>query len=196
MKIRQILLSLGLVVAFACSKEAPTGPTVTEFNQERDALAKRGEKKKAAGKPAPGPHTKAAQAHAANAPAAPVENMGGIDREFSYDETGKREPFRSYLFERGDRLAQEEVRGPLEQFDLAQLSLEAVIWQTGNARALIADPSGETYIIAEGAKMGKNSGRVIAIEDSVVRVTETYVDYLGRETTKDIELRMRRNEGG
>ena len=37
---------------------------------------------------------------------------------------------------------------------------------------------------------------MIAIDDSLVRVTETYVDHLGRETTKDIELRMRRNEGG
>jgi Tfp pilus assembly protein PilP len=195
-------LSLGLVAAFACSKEAPTGPTVAEFNQERDALGKRGANKKekaAAGAPAhaaaPGAAHMAKAPNAPNAAAAPADNLGGIDRDFVYDDTGKRDPFRSFLFERAGKLA-EEVRGPLEQFDLAQLALEAVIWQTGNARALISDPSGETYIVAEGAKMGKNSGRVIAIEDSVVRVTETYVDYLGRETTKDIELRMRRNEGG
>ena len=30
---------------------------------------------------------------------------------------------------------------------------------------------------------------MIAIEDNVVRVKETYVDFLGQETTKDIELR-------
>jgi hypothetical protein len=192
-----VVLSLGLVAAFACSQEAPTGPTVAEFNQERDALMKRGNRKKEkpthAGQAAPAPA--APGGAVAKAPSAPVGGMGGVDKEFVYDATGKRDPFRSFLFERASLLA-EEVRGPLEQFDLAQLSLEAVIWQTGNARALIADPSGETYIVAEGAKMGKNAGRVIAIEDSVVRVTETYVDYLGRETTKDIELRMRRNEGG
>ena len=33
-------------------------------------------------------------------------------------------------------------------------------------------------------------------QDGLVVVTETYVDYLGQETTKDVEMRMRRNEGG
>ena len=71
-----------------------------------------------------------------------------------------------------------------------------MVWKTGNARALIQDPSGESYIIAEGARIGKNEGTVVVIDDNMVRVKETYVDFLGRETTKDIELRMRRNEGG
>ena len=85
---------------------------------------------------------------------------------------------------------------PLEQYDLSQLSLVAVVWKTGNARALIQDPSGDSYIVAEGARLGKNSGTVLGIEDNSVRVKETYVDFLGRETTKDIELRMPGNEGG
>jgi len=33
-------------------------------------------------------------------------------------------------------------------------------------------------------------------DDNMVIVKETYVDYLGQETTKDVEMRMRRNEGG
>jgi Tfp pilus assembly protein PilP len=53
-----------------------------------------------------------------------------------------------------------------------------------------------TYIVAEGAKVGKNEGRVIQIHDNLVVVKETYVDYLGEETTKDIEMRIRPTEGG
>ena len=49
------------------------------------------------------------------------------------------------------------MRGPLEQFDLAQLALVAVVWNTGTPRALVADPSGETYIVAEGAASGRTS---------------------------------------
>ena len=64
------------------------------------------------------------------------------------------------------------------------------------ARALIKDPAGESYIIGEGARVGKNAGFVKQIQDGQVVVTETYVDYMGQETTKDIEMRMRRNEGG
>lgn len=185
----RITLSLALIAALGC-EEAPTGPTTADFNTEREALnARSGQKAERAA-------TQVARS-APSAPAAPpTGDLGNVDHDFVYDETGKRDPFRSFLLEKSGDLMARAVRGPLEQFDLAQLSLEAVVWQTGNARALIADPSGETYIVAEGARIGKNEGFVIDIEDSLVRVKETYVDYLGRETTKDIELRMRRNEGG
>jgi len=183
---RRISLSLVLVAAIGC-EEAATGPTTAEFNQEREALKQRAAQKVERAK---------APTQVAQAPAAPTGNLGGVDLEFVYDAAGKRDPFRSFLMDKSESLLDRAVRGPLEQFDLAQLSLEAVVWQTGNPRALIADPSGETYIVAEGARIGKNEGYVIEIEDSLVRVKETYVDYLGRETTKDIELRMRRNEGG
>jgi len=198
-KIRNITVSLAVLAAVGC-KQPATGPTTEDFSQGREALKERVAEQRerpgsrTGGRPAAGhPATQVASKSAS----APTGNLGGIDASFTYDETGKRDPFRSFLMERAGRMAlQKEVRGPLEQFDLSQLALEAVVWQTGNARALIVDPSGETYIVAEGAKIGKNEGRIIAIEDSLVRVKETYIDYLGRETTKDIELRMRRNEGG
>ena len=199
MKIGNIAVSLAVLAAVGC-KQPSTGPTTQEMAQGRDALKSRVAEQKdrpglrPGGKPAATPPGAKV---ASRSPSPPPGNLGAVEAGFTYDETGKRDPFRSFLMERAERLAlQKEVRGPLEQFDLSQLSLEAVVWQTGNARALIADPSGETYIVAEGAKIGKNEGRVTAIEDSLVRVKETYIDYLGRETTKDIEMRMRRNEGG
>jgi Tfp pilus assembly protein PilP len=195
-KIGNIAVSLAVLAAVGC-KQPSTGPTTEEFAQNREALKNRVSEQK--DRPQPGARPPAGGGtHVARAAAPGASgNLGAVEAGFTYDETGKRDPFRSFLMERAERLAlQKEVRGPLEQFDLSQLSLEAVVWQTGNARALIADPSGETYIVAEGAKIGKNEGRVTAIEDSLVRVKETYIDYLGRETTKDIEMRMRRNEGG
>lgn len=194
MKIGNIALSLAVLAAISCSEQS-AGPTTAEFNQGREAMKNRVAEQKQKGGGAQATATPAPKAAAA--PSEPAGNLGVIDVAYTYDETGKRDPFRSFLMDRAERLALEtQVRGPLEQFDLSQLSLEGVIWQTGNARALIADPAGETYIIAEGARIGKNDGRVMAIEDNMVRVKETYVDYLGRETTKDIEMRMRRNEGG
>lgn len=195
MKIGNIALSLAVLAAIGCSEQA-AGPTTAEFNQGREAMKNRVAEQKQKGGGAQATATPAPKAAAA-APSEPGGNLGVIDVGYTYDETGKRDPFRSFLMERAERMALEtQVRGPLEQFDLSQLSLEGVVWQTGNARALIADPAGETYIVAEGARIGKNDGRVMAIEDNMVRVKETYVDYLGRETTKDIEMRMRRNEGG
>jgi Tfp pilus assembly protein PilP len=76
------------------------------------------------------------------------------------------------------------------------MSLLAVVWNTGVARALVRDPAGKSYIVGTGTRMGKNEGRVTNINDNLVVVKETYVDFLGQETTKDIEMRIRRSEGG
>jgi hypothetical protein len=185
-------IALALFVAVGCGDE-PGGTTATQFNDRRAALAAKVAERKQKG-PAP---VAQAVAHAKpGKPGVPGSAFGRVDQDYVYDSTGKRDPFRNFKWERPDRLRLREVTGPLEQFDLSQLSLIAVVWKTGNARALIQDPSGGSYIIAEGARIGKNEGFVTAIDDNMVRVKETYVDFLGRETTKDIELRMRGNEGG
>ena len=79
---------------------------------------------------------------------------------------------------------------------LEQLAVVALVWDGQRARAMVADPSGTTYTIGVGSRMGKNAGRVIHIGDNLVLVKETYVDYAGEESTKDVELRIRRSEGG
>lgn len=184
-------ITLALFVLAGCSEPA-AGPTATEFNEKRTALKAKVAKKK--GRKAPQDRgRKVAKGKPGKEGAS---GFAAVDGDFVYDPTGKRDPFRNFKWERPDRIRDRQVSGPLEQFDLSQLSLVAVVWKTGNARALIQDPSGESYIVAEGARIGKNEGYVTAIDDNMVRVKETYVDFLGRETTKDIELRMRRNEGG
>jgi type IV pilus assembly protein PilP len=115
--------------------------------------------------------------------------------EYTYEATDKRDPFRSFVLEQARELAETE-RGPLEQFDLNQLTVTGVVWGTKRRRALISDPSGRGYVIREGTAIGKNDGRVIRIEDNLVLVRETYVDYLGDRTTKEIEMQVRQSQGG
>lgn len=181
----RLLGSMALLLGLACDDQQSSGPSASDFEADRNAM----------------------KAQLAQAPKRIADSAGGDAKEvvsamdapvadYRYDSTGKRDPFRSFLWERPEILAQESVEGPLEKFDVGQLSLLAVIWQTGNARALVQDPSGGNYIVSEGARVGKNSGRVTQIQDGLVVVRETYVDYLGQETRKDIEMRMRRNEGG
>ena len=167
-----------------CEKGNEAGPTTSEFSRRRKALTARLAKQRDA-------KEVAAEQQATNSDAGP----GLIARGLLYDPVGKRDPFRSFLWEKPDALDQVR-RGPLEQYDVNQLSLVAVIWKTGNSRALIQDPSGESFIIAEGTLIGKNSGRVIRIDDNLVVVKETYVDFLGEETKRDIEMRIRTSEGG
>jgi len=178
--------SLG--TAIGCSEEQAAGPTAQEFASARED----------AGKRAAAP----ARPQAVRPPAAreakidPISGVAQVDTGYSYDATGKRDPFRSFVWDRPDRMQPDATAGPLEQFDLSQLEVVAVVWRTGNARALVEDPGGESYIVGKGAAIGKNQGHVISIDDNTVVVKETYVDYLGQETTKDVEMRMRRNEGG
>ena len=181
-------LALLALLVSACGDDGTTGPTTEEFTKEREAL-------KAKLAKSDGRKAKKARKAKSKSPA-PTKSVGNIDRNYSYDATGKRDPFRNFKWERPDRLQLTEITTPLQEYDLGQLSLVAVVWKTGNARALVQDPSGESYIIGEGARIGKNAGLVKLIRDGLVVVTETYVDYLGQETTKDIEMRMRRNEGG
>ena len=48
----------------------------------------------------------------------------------------------------------------------------------------------------EGSAIGKNNGQVIHIGDNLVLVKETYENFAGEQTTKDVELRIRLSQGG
>ena len=124
------------------------------------------------------------------------DSLVGAGGGIVYDRDGLRDPFRSFMWKRKENVGLIAMGTPLEQFDVSQLSLIAVVWKTGSARALVEDPAGQSYIIAKGTRIGKNEGMVTVIDDNLVVVNETYEDYLGNVTKKDIEMRIRRSEGG
>jgi len=182
-----IAATASLGTALGCSEEAPQSALkANEFAQARAAAVQNA-------KPAPPPPVVAPAMPPTSID--PVSGVAQIESGYSYDPIGKRDPFRSFVWDRPDKMQIADA-GPLGQFDLSQLEVVAVVWRTGNARALVEDPSGESYIVGAGAAIGKNRGHVVSIDDNMVIVKEIYVDYLGQETTKDVEMRMRRNEGG
>jgi type IV pilus assembly protein PilP len=195
-RIAAIASSIALLALVGCEEES-TQPTTAEFQQERAALnarvAARKAKKASSGAPAVAPPSQVA----AVPKGTPADNtFVGSGRGMVYDRTNLRDPFRSFEWERREIATQDTVGGPLEQFDVSQLSLIAVVWKTGSARALVEDPGGQSYIVGRGTRIGKNDGTVTQIDDNLVVVNETYEDYLGNVTKKDIEMRIRRSEGG
>jgi len=188
MKVRFLALGAAIAVCLlaGCGEEAPLGPTTAEFNSERQALVAKLEKGKGKG---------AARKRAAQAPSR--SGFAAADAEFAYDPAGRRDPFRSFEWDHLKReFADSEQSGPLEQYDLAQLALIGVVWDVGRARALVRDPSGMSYVVATGARMGKNAGHVTQIEDNLLIVRERYVDLYGNESSQDVELRIRASDGG
>jgi type IV pilus assembly protein PilP len=172
-------LLASLVVAGGCEQRSARAPSVQDYEQKRAERMQRNQNA-VAQKPAPKGSAEAGQ----------DAGIGGLEKGYTYDASNKRDPFRSFIDEQKQRLARHE-RGPLEQFELNQLSLVAVVWATERPRALIEDPSGRSYIVQVGTPIGKNDGTVLQIRDDTMLVRETYVDYLGAQTNKEIEMRIR-----
>lgn len=184
------IAALALLFLTACPKTEEPGkaPTVSEFEKERAELAARVKSK---GRELTGAKSRKNKAKRG---VSDDTDFAVVDKEYSYDPTGKRDPFRSFIFTA--KSTEHDARGPLEQFDLAQLDVVAVVWGTDRPRAVVADPSGRGYIVREGTYMGKNQGRVIGIADNALVVKESYVDYFGETTTKDVTMRVRAEKEG
>ncbi len=177
-----------LVVTTGCGEEEQSGvPTTTDFVKERQDIAAR----QKAAKKTPVVNNVAVETTSESA----EPGYASPEQDYFYDPRGKRDPFRSYQFVDNDR-PETKGFGPLEDFELGQLELSAVIWDANNPRALILDPGGRAYIVREGSQIGKNSGQVIHIGDNLVLVKETYENLAGERTTKDVELRIRLSQGG
>ena len=168
-----------------CQKKT-AGPSVADYQKQREAAIARA--RASEGAPAAS-GTAGAPGEAADA------SFSANEVAFVYDPLGKRDPFRSFILDRVKE-RDEKTKSPLEQFDLSQLVVSGVVWETDQRRALILDPSGQNYIVQEGDPVGKNDGRIISIGDSEVVVREAYVDFHGEKTTKEIEMRVRQSQGG
>ncbi len=184
-------MMIALLAPTACQENRRAGPSGTDFEAERQALVER-MKRRATRETKSGPSLVEALAAAG----APDGGFGAAPGDYSYDPTGKRDPFRSFHWEQVRANRPKGERGPLEQFDLSQLSVVAIIWSTNRARALVQDPSGRGYVVSVGDQIGKNDGRVIQIEDNLVLVKESYFNFLAEKSTRDVELRIRTSQGG
>ena len=98
-----------------------------------------------------------------------------------YDPTGKRDPFQPLGSSPGRRGVTGH-RTPLQQFELSQLRLVAIIRDDVNpkaARAVVEDGSGLGYIMAIDTAIGRNDGRVTAIETDRIVIEEWPVNVFG-----------------
>ena len=186
-KVLSLALVLAVVTTGCGEEEQLSAPTSADFVKERQALAARSKTATKTRQPV----------QVVNEATGEADDTGyaAAERDYFYDPRGKRDPFRSFQFVDENR-PDTKAFGPLEDFELGQLELSAVIWDASNPRALILDPGGRAYIVREGSQIGKNSGQVIHIGDNLVLVKETYENLAGERTTKDVELRIRLSQGG
>lgn len=111
---------------------------------------------------------------------------------YTYDPTGKTDPFKSFIAEQ-EEMAEKTKRRPktyLETLDLSQLELIAIIVGGKGNYAMVKDSKGTGHVITKGTGMGVNGGFVERITDKEVVIREEYKDFKGTIKYKDIAKKL------
>ena len=98
---------------------------------------------------------------------------------FEYSAAGIRDPFKPVVdievaagMYRGPRPDESRPKEPLEEFSLDSLRMVGSLEQDEAQWVLIKDPDGLLHRVTEGHYMGRNNGRVTAVNEEVVSLTE------------------------
>jgi type IV pilus assembly protein PilP len=84
---------------------------------------------------------------------------------------------------------------PLENIEIGQLKLVAIIGSASGKLAMVQESSGKGYIIRPGTYIGTNAGKVLSIEADKVLFEEEYEDVHGKTITKKKEMTLPKPPG-
>ncbi|MBN2467826.1 MAG: pilus assembly protein PilP [Deltaproteobacteria bacterium] len=120
-----------------------------------------------------------------------------VTAEYVYDPTGKPDPFRPFILEisRPKETFTKPLH-PLQQYDISQLKLVAIVWKSSNPRALLEDAAGKGFIVTEGTYVGKNDGTITDITTKEVIITEKAMNIFGETKITKIRLSLQEEERG
>jgi type IV pilus assembly protein PilP len=116
--------------------------------------------------------------------------------EFSYNPSGKPDPFKPFIELTPVRSARTVPLTPLQKYDLSQLKLVAIISSPEGNVALVEDGTKKGYFLKKGTWIGKNDGKVTTILKDRVIVEEVYQDIFGQMKKNEITLMLHQAEEG
>lgn len=108
---------------------------------------------------------------------------------YTYNPFGKRDPFQSLIFERGQRGPADQ--NPLLSYELSKFTLTGIIWGISNPKAIVVDGSGQGHVISRGMIMGVNKGKVVRILKNEVIVAEEIRNPLGQLIVNEYSLKLK-----
>ena len=113
------------------------------------------------------------------------------EEAYNYVATGKRDPFfPPFRMVESETGATDEPKTPLQRFDIGQLKLVGVIWESDEPRALIEDSGGLGYIVTRGTLIGSRGGIVKMIEPKRIIIEEYQTDFFGKRQAQEREMRL------
>ncbi len=98
---------------------------------------------------------------------------------FVYSPQGRRDPFEPLLHKEPviaeiiKKTRPDEIKGPLEKFELKQFRLMAILVVNGSPRAMVAAPDGKSYTVKVNDYIGLNGGVVKNIQTKIIGHDET-----------------------
>ncbi len=121
----------------------------------------------------------------------------GTKENYSYNPTGRPDPFKPFISEEKSKTALPGVGGsPLQSLEVGQLTLIAVITGGEEPRAMVEDASGKGYILHIGSRVGTQEGVVTRILGDQVVVTEKLKDFSGKTRKRAVKLKLRASGEG
>ena len=110
---------------------------------------------------------------------------------YVYSPIGKRDPFQNVFGNKENNPVRVEGRKPtpLQRWSLDQLRLSLTVTGTSSPMAMLEDPENRGWPVRLGDFVGKNWGKVTAIQRDQIVVTETITDHsTGRVYPQNIKI--------
>lgn len=110
-----------------------------------------------------------------------------------YNPSGRRDPFKPYEGQIETTVAVDPTTA-LENFELGDLELTAIVWGIAKPKALFRAPDGFSYTGEKGTRIGKNGGKISKVSRSKVLVQEEYRSPTGDITVRQLEVNLHTDE--
>lgn len=132
----------------------------------------------------------------ADGPAPGVEMVpGGGFGGYTYDPSGRRDPFTAILLT-GQMPGEADLTvPPLQRVGLTELNLIGIIWGAYGYVAMVQTPDGKGYTVRRGTRIGPNNGVVSTITENAIIVQERFTDVYGKKQEREYVKPLHTKEG-
>ncbi|MEW6247895.1 MAG: pilus assembly protein PilP [Nitrospirota bacterium] len=114
---------------------------------------------------------------------------------FSYDPSGRRDPF-APIVQQGQGVGPaDENLPPLQRVGLTELTLIGIVWGAYGYTAMVQTPDGKGYAVRRGTRIGPNNGVVSAITERGIIVQERFTDIYGKKQEREYVKLLHAKEG-
>lgn len=120
------------------------------------------------------------------------EELKAEKEVYVYEQKGRRDPFMSLVQISKEKPKRVAGRKPIEDFDVDEIKLVAILWDNRQYYALIMLPDNKSYTIRKGMTVGLYGGKVEDITKDKVLIREHVKDYKGQPKMKETILKLRK----